>query len=93
MADGQDWRWVFWILTIFAAFCFFVILFFVPETYAPALLMAKAKKMRKETGDDRWYAPRKSTALASTMHRFFKIDLSPLSAISSPLFGKSCAWS
>ena len=57
MLTGQNWRWVFWILTMFAGFCFFVILFFVPETYAPALLMAKARKLRKETGEERWYAP------------------------------------
>lgn len=66
---GVDWRWVFWILTIFAGFCFFVILFFVPETYAPALLMVKARKMRKETGEERWYAPRKCQRDAFTGRR------------------------
>jgi hypothetical protein len=29
----------------------------VPETYAPQILVKKAKRMRKETGDNRWYAP------------------------------------
>jgi CRISPR/Cas system endoribonuclease Cas6 (RAMP superfamily) len=28
----------------------------VEETYAPALLRAKATKKRKETGEDRWYS-------------------------------------
>lgn len=59
----QEWRWVFWILTIFAGICFLIIVFFVPETYAPAILMEKAKRLRKETGDDRWYAPRTSAHL------------------------------
>lgn len=27
------------------------------ETYPPTLLVHKAQKKRKETGDDRWYAP------------------------------------
>jgi MFS family permease len=55
----QSWRWVFWILTLFAGACLLVIIFVVPETYAPAILTAKAVRMRKETGDDRYYAPRK----------------------------------
>jgi hypothetical protein len=28
----------------------------VKETYAPALLQRKASKIRKETGDDRWWS-------------------------------------
>ena len=39
---GSGLSWV-WILCI-------------PETYAPALLRAKAAKKRKETGDDRWHS-------------------------------------
>ena len=56
--SGTDWRWVYWILTIFAGVCLVVIVFTVPETYAPMLLVHKAKKMRKETGEERYYAPR-----------------------------------
>lgn len=29
----------------------------IPETYAPVLLKRKAVRMRKETGEQRWYAP------------------------------------
>ena len=47
---------MFWILTIFAGFCLAVIIFALPETYAPILLVKKAKKMRKETGEEKWYA-------------------------------------
>ncbi|ORX38301.1 hypothetical protein BD324DRAFT_655675 [Kockovaella imperatae] len=55
--SGTDWRWVYWILTIFAGVCLLIILFTVPETYAPAILVVKAKRLRKETGEERWYAP------------------------------------
>ncbi|WVQ79707.1 hypothetical protein IAT38_001807 [Cryptococcus sp. DSM 104549] len=55
--SGTSWRWVYWILTIFAGVCFLAILFFVPETYAPKLLAKKAKRLRKDTGESRWYAP------------------------------------
>lgn len=43
--------------TIFASVCLLVIIFAVPETYSPAILVAKAARVRKETGDDRYYAP------------------------------------
>ena len=45
-------------MTIFAGSCGVIIFFTVPETYAPKILATKAKKLRKETGEERWYAPR-----------------------------------
>ncbi|WWC63519.1 uncharacterized protein I303_106122 [Kwoniella dejecticola CBS 10117] len=54
---GTNWRWVFWILTIFAGVCLAIIVVFVPETYAPKILATKAKKLRKDTQEERWYAP------------------------------------
>nr|ODN86187.1 polyamine transporter 1 [Cryptococcus depauperatus CBS 7841] len=55
--SGTNWRWVYWITTIFAGFCLAVIVILIPETYAPKILAIKAKKLRKETKEDRWYAP------------------------------------
>ncbi|KAK7681592.1 hypothetical protein QCA50_015325 [Cerrena zonata] len=54
---GVNWVWVFWFQTIFAGFCLFLTVVAQPETYAPLLLAHKAERMRKETGDDRWWAP------------------------------------
>ncbi|KAI0788630.1 MFS general substrate transporter [Abortiporus biennis] len=54
---GVSWRWVFWLLTIFAGVCVVVVFFTLPETFVPILLVKKAKKLRKETGDDRYWAP------------------------------------
>ncbi|PQE27675.1 major facilitator superfamily transporter protein [Rutstroemia sp. NJR-2017a BBW] len=51
------WRWTFYVLIIWSAINLAAIILFVPETYHPICLKAKAIKMRKETGDDRWYAP------------------------------------
>ncbi len=45
---------------MFAGFCFILIIFAIPETYGPKLLVNKAKKIRKETGDDAYWAPRAS---------------------------------
>jgi MFS family permease len=50
-------RWVFWVMTAFAGFCFLQIVFTLPETYAPVILLKKAKRLRKETGDQNYYAP------------------------------------
>ncbi|KIO22265.1 hypothetical protein M407DRAFT_245224 [Tulasnella calospora MUT 4182] len=51
---GASWRWLFWVLTMFAGFCFCVILFTMPETYAPAIHKRKAIRKRKETGNDKY---------------------------------------
>ncbi|WVQ72033.1 hypothetical protein IAR50_001577 [Cryptococcus sp. DSM 104548] len=75
--SGTNWRWVFWILTLFAGFCLSVIVFCVPETYAPKILAQKAARMRKETGDDRYYAPLER-ADASIKARVHDILLKPV---------------
>ncbi|WVQ72020.1 hypothetical protein IAR50_001564 [Cryptococcus sp. DSM 104548] len=54
---GASWRWVFWVLTIFAGVCLVLVIAFVPETYAPKILANKAKRLRKETQDERYWAP------------------------------------
>ena len=48
---------MFWVTTMFAGCCLLIIIFTIPETYAPKILAEKAKKLRKETGEERWYAP------------------------------------
>lgn len=53
---GVDWYWIFWTLTLFAGACGLLIVFFLPETYVPYILVCEAKRLRKETGDDRWHA-------------------------------------
>jgi hypothetical protein len=45
------------VLFAFAGACFFLILFAIPETYVPIILKNKAKRVRKETGENRYYAP------------------------------------
>ena len=51
-----SWRWAFWLgLIIAGASCPFII--FYPETYGPVLLHKRAKKLRKETGDQSIVAP------------------------------------
>ncbi|KAH9926318.1 MFS general substrate transporter [Epithele typhae] len=42
---------------IFAGVCTVAIVFFLPETYAPIILVKRAQKLRKDTGNDRYWAP------------------------------------
>ncbi|KAG4025476.1 hypothetical protein MFRU_057g00190 [Monilinia fructicola] len=53
-AEYLGWRWTNWIVMILAG-CAWIACGFVKETYAPALLIKKAAKMRKETGDERYW--------------------------------------
>lgn len=53
---GAGWRWLFVTLAIFSGFCFFLILFTIPETYAPTIQTRKAARKRKETGNNNWYS-------------------------------------
>lgn len=46
-----------------------LIIVFVPESYQPVLLVKKARRLRKQTGDDRYYAPleRRNTTMLKSM--------------------------
>ena len=55
--SGTDWRWLFWVCTMFSGFCLILLATTLPETYAPIILVRKAKRIRKETGDNRYKAP------------------------------------
>jgi len=45
------------VLIIWAFVQLALICLLVPETYHPVVLAAKARKLRRETGDDRYKAP------------------------------------
>ncbi|KZO96212.1 MFS general substrate transporter [Calocera viscosa TUFC12733] len=53
---GVSWRWVFWLLAIFAGACTVAIIFGLPESYTPVLLVARAKAIRLRTGDSHYFA-------------------------------------
>lgn len=52
IAEHTTWRWVFYSTSIADAVIQVAGLFMLRETYAPKLLQIRAKKLRKETGDD-----------------------------------------
>jgi len=50
----MGWRWTNWIVVIVSGVAFIAIVM-IPETYAPAILRARAAKKRKETDDQRYW--------------------------------------
>ena len=49
VTQALGWRWLFWVVSIFAGCITVAGFFFLPETYAPILLTRKAKSLRKTT--------------------------------------------
>ncbi|KAH7890654.1 MFS polyamine transporter [Phlebopus sp. FC_14] len=45
--SGLGWRWIFWIMMIFAFVCMVITIFCLPETFAPILLQKKAIALRR----------------------------------------------
>lgn len=51
-----SWRWTFWLGLIIAGVTW-IPLAVMPETYAPVILKRRAKRLRKESGDENIFAP------------------------------------
>lgn len=54
LGDAAGWRWLYWLQLILSGVAWGLITFTVPETYAPTILARRAKKLRKETGDQKY---------------------------------------
>ena len=57
------WRWTEYIEAIWVFAIFALALVCMPELYAPVLLKQKAQKLRKTTGDNRYWHPHEDTKL------------------------------
>ncbi|XBW35723.1 hypothetical protein QEN19_001293 [Hanseniaspora menglaensis] len=55
-AFRKEHKWGFYVLLIATFFSWFLILLTYPETYRPVLTKRKAKRIRKETGDDKYFS-------------------------------------
>ncbi|KAG7660814.1 uncharacterized protein J8A68_005631 [[Candida] subhashii] len=55
--SNMEFRWTFIIMLLWSVLLLVLVVFFVPETYEPINLKRKAKRLRKETGNDECYAP------------------------------------
>ena len=48
------WQWIYYVLIIFGFVCWVLVIIALPETFGPTILERRAKKLRKQTGDDRY---------------------------------------
>ncbi|QRV91610.1 major facilitator superfamily transporter [Ceratobasidium sp. AG-Ba] len=55
--QNTSWRWTFYTIIIWATVQLVALYTLVPETYEPVLRVKKARRLRKTTGEDRWWAP------------------------------------
>ena len=55
--SGANWRWIFRVCTIFSFVMLILVIFTMPETMSDQLLRKKARRLRAQTGDDRYKAP------------------------------------
>ena len=51
VTERVSWRGGFWAVTMFGAAIQILVYFTLPETYGPRLLLLKANKLRRETGN------------------------------------------
>ena len=60
VSPGLGWRWTEYIEAIWVASVLILALATMPELYPPVLLKRKAQRLRKETGDNRYWHPHES---------------------------------
>lgn len=58
-----SWRWTEFVEAIWAMSVFTLALIFMPEVYPPVLLKRKAQRLRKSTGDDRYWHPHEAVKM------------------------------
>ncbi|EIM24085.1 MFS general substrate transporter [Wallemia mellicola CBS 633.66] len=73
MIINVDWEYIYWLLLAFGGVCWLLTIFTLKESYAPIILQNRAQKLRKETGDDRYYT--KYEKVKPPMKELIKVSL------------------
>ncbi|KAJ5215826.1 MFS transporter [Penicillium cinerascens] len=91
IAETSSWRWVFWSTSIAGAVIQLFGLAFLPETYTPTLLKRRAKTLRKESGDLRYYTEFDSMIALYMAYLFglFYLLLSTFPGVWEGVYGES----
>ncbi|CCH58221.1 hypothetical protein TBLA_0A04260 [Henningerozyma blattae CBS 6284] len=55
MVVAKNWRWIFWFLCWLSATITLITMFFYPETNHANILHRRAKRLRKQIGDNKYY--------------------------------------
>ncbi|KAI0937899.1 hypothetical protein AcW1_003935 [Taiwanofungus camphoratus] len=51
VGETVGWRWIYWVMLIFCGVCYILMVFTIPETFAPTILRHRAARLRKEKND------------------------------------------
>lgn len=56
MQVAEGWRWIFWLLLWMCAATLILLIIFFPETHHGNILYRRTNRLKKMTGDDRYYS-------------------------------------
>ncbi|KAL8712028.1 MAG: hypothetical protein Q9220_003724 [cf. Caloplaca sp. 1 TL-2023] len=90
LAQAAGWRWIFWLLTIVSGLMTILTFLFLRETYAPKLLRDKAKKLQKETGQERYRSKLEMDLPARTLFLRAIVRPTKMLLFSPIVLGLSC---
>ncbi|KAF8147884.1 major facilitator superfamily domain-containing protein [Crassisporium funariophilum] len=67
--QNLNWRWTYYVLLIWTFAELVALFLLVPETYTPTLVKNKAVRLRRVTGEDRYWAPLERQAKETSLTR------------------------
>ncbi|GAD98239.1 hypothetical protein PVAR5_6930 [Paecilomyces variotii No. 5] len=68
---AEDWHWAMWIILWMSGSIFVVMFFFLPETSSKNILLRRAERLRKRTGNQRFLAPSEISERGLTFQSVF----------------------
>lgn len=88
------WRWSFRVIIIWSFVQLILVIALAPETFAPHLLINKARKIRKETGDDSFYTQHERELAEKSLTKTIAISSSRVFLLLAlePMLFLLCLW-
>ena len=85
LTESYGWRWAFWFSAITGAVCGLAFLAIFRETYRPHILRQKARKLRRETGNNDLRSPFDFDVSLSAMQILKRGLLRPVKMFFTPI--------
>lgn len=93
-AGNDAWRWTFRVMIIWSFVQLLFIIFATPETFGPKLLIMKARRLRKQTGNNAYFAQHERVLAEKSLLRTVLISSSRVFQLLTlePLLTLLCLW-